>query len=62
MRPEYAKIITYVTEHGSISDKEYSEFSNRANSTRALDFKHMVEQGLFERFGNGKNTFYRLNK
>jgi len=62
MRPEYEKLIKYVKENGSINEKEYSDFSKRAKSTRSLDFKHLVEQGVFERFGKGKNTFYRLNK
>lgn len=61
-RPEFVKLMEYVAENGSINEKEYSQFSERAKSTRALDFKHLVEQGIFERFGKGKNTFYRLKK
>ena len=62
MRSELAKLVQYVTENGTVNDKEYSQFSERAKSTRSLDFKHLVEQGIFERCGKGKNTFYRLKK
>jgi len=59
-RPELTILINYVKENGAIDDKEYSKITKRAKSTRALDFKHLVEQGIFERMGKGKNTFYRL--
>ncbi len=62
LRPEFAKLIEYVTENGTINEAEYAQFSERAKSTRALDFKHLVEQNIFERQGKGKNTFYRLKK
>jgi hypothetical protein len=51
-----------VKEKGSIDDKKYSKFTERVKSTRSLDFKHLVEQGVFEREEKGKNTFYRLKK
>ncbi len=62
IRPEYTKLLTYIEKYGSINDKEYSQFSKRAKSTRALDFKNLVEQDILERNGKGKNTFYRLKK
>ncbi len=62
MRPEHKVLIKYVEENGSINDKEYSKFSERAKSTRSLDFKQLVEQNILERFGKSKNTFYRLKK
>jgi Fic family protein len=62
IRPELALLIDYARKRGTIDDKEYSELTKRAKSTRTLDFKHLVEQGFFEREGKGKNTFYRLKK
>jgi len=62
IKSEYAVVIEYLNNHGSINDNEYSKFTKRAKSTRALDFKNMIEQGILERFGKGKSTYYRLKK
>jgi len=62
IRDEYQVIIDFLQKNGSINDEEYSKITKRANSTRALDFKNMLEIGLIERFEKGKNTYYRLKK
>jgi len=60
IRPPYQKIIDYLKEKGSISDSEYAAITKRAKSTRSLDLKNMVVEGVLERFGKGKSTYYRL--
>lgn len=62
IRPEYLILIEYIKKHGSINDKEYAKFTNRAKSTRALDFKNLLKLGNIERFEKGKNTYYRLKQ
>jgi Fic family protein len=62
MRTEYQKVIDYLNENDSINDREYSKITKRANSTRAQDFRNMVERGIIERLGKGKNTYYQLRK
>ncbi len=62
MSPELEKLVAYVVENGIVNEKEYSKFTQRAKSTRALDLKCLVEQGVFERQGKGKNTYYKLKK
>ncbi|MFA6601506.1 MAG: Fic family protein [Candidatus Paceibacterota bacterium] len=59
---ESSVVIDYLNKHGSINEMEYSTISKRAKSTRALDFRKMVDQGIIDRFGKGRNTFYRLKK
>lgn len=55
------KIIWYVKENGSISDKEYAKITDRARATRSLDLKRLVEAGEIKRVGHGRATYYQLN-
>lgn len=41
-----------------IADRDYAKLVTRAKSTRALDFKKLIELGLVERKGKGKATYY----
>lgn len=53
-------IIEYIRQHGFITDREYAKLTERAKATRALDFKKLMEWGLIERHGRGRNTHYKL--
>ena len=46
--------------YGKINDKDYKKFINRADSTRAKDFKTLTEKGFIVRKGKGKATYYIL--
>ncbi len=61
---EYQKaMITYIDEHGFITDREYTRLTDRARPTRAIDFNKMIELGYIERLGKGRATYYkRKNK
>lgn len=52
-------ILAHVDEHGFITDKEYTRYTDRAKATRSLDFKKMIDLGLLVREGKGRGTFYR---
>lgn len=51
-------ILDYLSVHGKIRDRDYARLTQRADSTRILDFKYLVELGLIERRGAGPSTYY----
>ncbi len=60
---EYHKaMLAYIEKKGFVTDKEYSQLTNRARPTRALDFNKMIDLGYIERFGKGKATYYKFKK
>ncbi|MFA6297148.1 MAG: Fic family protein [Candidatus Paceibacterota bacterium] len=60
LKKELGIILDYINKHSSITEAVYKEMTNRARSTRALDFKQLCELKLIKRFGAGKNTYYTL--
>lgn len=59
LRPYHQVILDYIDEKGFITDKDYAALTERAKATRALDFNKLIELGLIERHGRGRNTHYR---
>lgn len=53
-------ILDYLRQHGSLNDLIYATLVNRAKATRSLDLRYLVDNGLIERHGQGRATFYRL--
>ncbi|MCX6733295.1 MAG: Fic family protein [Candidatus Peregrinibacteria bacterium] len=60
LRTHHQKIISYLEKYGYIDDSKYSKLTKRAKSTRNLDFNKMIDLDIIERFGQGKNTYYKL--
>lgn len=60
LQPYHLKILKFIREKGFIADRDYAKFSDRARSTRALDFQKLIESGLIERKGKGRATYYIL--
>ncbi|OGF98671.1 hypothetical protein A2153_04225 [Candidatus Gottesmanbacteria bacterium RBG_16_38_7b] len=58
--PHHQTIISYLKEKGFIKDRNYARLTNRAKATRILDFKKLMNMGIIERLGKGKNTYYTL--
>jgi Fic family protein len=56
------QLMGYIEKHGFITDSEYSKIVSRAKATRSLDFRRLLDLGRIERFGKGKNTYYKLKK
>jgi Fic family protein len=56
------KILEFIQKNGSINQEQYAKITDRAKSTRALDFQHLVSLKLIERKGKGKATYYVLGK
>jgi Fic family protein len=56
----HRKILEHIREHGFITDRDYAQLTDRAKATRALDFRRLMEWGMIERHGQGKNTHYKL--
>lgn len=55
-------LVKFIRKNGFITDKDYSKITERARSTRALDFQKLIEMELIERKGNGKATYYVLKE
>ncbi len=62
IEPHHQKILTYITEHGSITQREYSQFSERSLAARKQDFDRLLELGLIESKGVGRGTYYTLGE
>ncbi len=58
----HLKIVEFIREKGFIADRDYAKLSNRAKSTRALDFQKLTDLGLIERKGKGRATYYVLKE
>lgn len=62
LKPYHLKILEYIKEKGFITDRDYGMLTDRAKSTRAVDFQKMTEMGLIERKGQGRATYYILKE
>lgn len=60
--PYHLKIIAYIKNKGFIADRDYAKLTDRARSTRALDFKKLRSLDLILKKGKGKATYYMLAK
>lgn len=60
LQPHHLKLLNHIQDKGFITDKEYSQLTDRAKATRILDFQKLLELGLIQREGRGKGTFYVL--
>jgi len=58
LEPHHQAILDYLSSHGRIRDREYAKMTKRADSTRIIDFKYLVELGLLERRSAGPSTYY----
>lgn len=52
------KIIEYIQINGYITDKKYSELTDRAKATRVIDFNKLIDRDIIERRGRGRGTYY----
>lgn len=58
----HLKILDYMKEKGSITNREYAKLIDRAKPTRALDLQELIDLGLIERKGKGRATYYILRE
>ncbi|MEK7643735.1 MAG: Fic family protein [Patescibacteria group bacterium] len=55
----HEKILEHITEHGYITDRLYSQLTDRAKATRNLDFNKLIALGKIVRVGKGRATMYK---
>lgn len=60
LKAHHELILHNLRQHGAITDREYAGMVTRAKSTRALDFKRLMELNLIARRGRGPATYYVL--
>lgn len=58
----HRQILELIKNKGFIKDRDYKKLTYRARSTRALDFKKLVNLGIITKKGKGKATFYILKE
>lgn len=59
LHAHHQQILDTIDQYGFITDKDYSERTDRAKATRTADFNKLIELGLIERKGRGHRTHYR---
>lgn len=55
-------ILNFIRTNGFILDRDYAKLTDRAKSTRALDFQKLVDLELIERKAKGRSTYYVLRE
>jgi predicted HTH transcriptional regulator len=60
LKDYHLKIIAYIKKKGYIADRDYAAFTKRAKPTRNLDFRKLIADGIIEKVGKGKATYYKL--
>lgn len=60
LEPHHRQILDYIEEHGSITQREYSQISLRSLASRKLDFDKLVKLNLIKVEGTGRGTYYVL--
>ena len=58
LEPHHRRILDYISEHGSITQREYAEISPRSLASRKLDFDKLLDLGFVESKGTGRGTYY----
>jgi Fic family protein len=53
------KMLTYIDEHGFITDALYATLTKRAKATRNMDFQKLLSLKILRREGKGKATYYK---
>lgn len=61
LKPHHELLLDHIRQHGYITDATYAALTDRAKATRALDFRKLIEMGLIQRLGRGRNTHYKLS-
>ncbi|MEA3349290.1 MAG: Fic family protein [Chloroflexota bacterium] len=59
LKPYHKAILEYIDEHGFITDRDYAQLTDRAKSTRSLDFNKLIELGIIDRKGSGRGVYYK---
>jgi Fic family protein len=62
IEPHHRHVLEYITEHGSITQREYGEISQRSLAARKLDFEKLVTLHLIESKGIGRGIYYVLTE
>jgi len=60
IEPHLRNVLDYIEKHGSITQKQYGEFSERSLAARKQDFKKLLLLNLIESKGGGRSTYYAL--
>ena len=60
LKEQHLKIIAYIKKKGYITDRDYAVLTKRAKPTRNLDFRKLITNGIIEKIGKGKATYYKL--
>ncbi len=60
LKEHHKKIITFIKKWGYITDRDYADVTDRARATRNMDFRKLISNGIIQKFGNGKATYYKL--
>ncbi len=60
IEPHHRQILDYISDHGSITQREYGEITTRSLAARKLDFEKLLNLELIKSKGTGRGTYYIL--
>lgn len=60
LEEHHRRLLAYIGEHGSISQREYGQISNRSLAARKQDFQKLLVLDMIDRKGGGRSTYYVL--
>lgn len=58
LEPHHHQVLNYISEHGSITQREYAAISSRSLASRKLDFEKLLDLDFIEVKGTGRGTYY----
>lgn len=62
LEPHHRQILEYISQHGSITQREYGAISHRSLAARKLDFEKLINLHLVETKGIGRGIYYVLSE
>jgi Fic family protein len=58
LEPHHHQILEYISENGSITQREYGQISSRSLAARKLDFEKLLDMDFIKTVGKGRGTHY----
>jgi len=58
LEPHHRLVLDHIDAHGSITQREYGQISDRSLASRKNDFARLVELGLIRQVGGGRSVHY----
>lgn len=58
LEPHHQQVLDFITQHGSLSQREYGQISGRSLAARKQDLARLLDLDLIRKIGTGRATYY----